>query len=159
MTDITVAKKFFDEDEYGTLTLDLESLRADERVNTRGTPGVDAWAIYGEIDSFVADGEGDSSTPFATVRFLTTGNALFYQVKWAERRAAEWKFLSVPTVEKLHLALEEALPDQAESRFRGEPMVGQLVATDVESIVQRNEPPQARYTFKTFYEKLYGAGV
>lgn len=153
----TEAKKFFDEDEYGTLTLDLDALRADERVNTRGTPGVDAWAIYGEIDSFVAGGE--DTVPFATVRFLTTGNALFYQVKWAERRAAEWKFLSVPTVERLHLALEEALPDESESRFRGEPIVGQLVATDVESIVQRNEPPQARYTFKSFYEKLYGAGV
>jgi hypothetical protein len=141
-------------------SINVAAVRADKRVNTRGSSGVDAWAIYGEIDAF-ADGDDEATH---TLRFLAAGNALFYQLKEADKRAADWKFVSVPTTEILNRTLDDALREGVPITgdhfvLRGLPIVGQLVATDVESITHKNESPQGRYTFKTTYEKKYGKGV
>jgi hypothetical protein len=136
-------------------SINVTAVRADKRVNTRGSSGVDAWAMYGEIDARY----DDTGEVIATLRFLAAGNALFYQLKEKDRRAADWKFISVPTTEILNRTLNEALPVGTVCELRGLPIVGQLVATDVESITHKNEPPQGRYTFKTTYEKKYGKGV
>lgn len=135
--------------------IEVKKVRRDRRVNTRGSSGVDAWCLYGEIDAR-PDG---ADNPTATLRFLAAGNALFYQLKWYDRRAAGWNFATVPTTDALYQTLKDALPPTLVATLRGEPIVGQLVATDVESITHKNEAPQGRYTFKATYEKLYGKGV
>ena len=139
-------------------SINVTAVRADKRVNTRGSSGVDAWAIYGEIDVKLSYTDAPDEITH-TLRFLAAGNALFHQLKEADRRAADWKFTSVPTTEILNRTLTDALPAVGEYALRGEPIVGQLVATDVESIIHKNTPPQGRYTFKTTYEKKYGKGV
>jgi hypothetical protein len=136
-------------------TIDVKKVRKDPLVNTRGSSGVDAWCLYGEID--VRPIAGDPVN--ATLRFLAAGNALFYQLKWADRRAAGWNFSTVPTTDALSQTLQDALPKRTINTLRGAPIVGQLVATDVESITHKNEAPQGRYTFKATYEKHYGKGV
>lgn len=140
--------------------INIKAVRADDRINTRGSSGVDAWAIYGEIDG-IGFAEAADETPdvLVTLRFLAAGNALFYQLKKSDSRAAGWQFKPVDSTEALNNALELALPSHLRFELRGAPIVGQLVATDVESITHRNEAPQGRYTFKATYEKLYGKGV
>jgi hypothetical protein len=132
----------------------VKALRADERIVTRGSPGVDAWGLYGEIDCHFDGGSG----VYSTVRFLYAGDHLFWQKKLASKRAAHWLHYSAPSLEDAARLLRSLLPANTTNQLRGAPIVTQFVATDVESIKSGNAP-QGRYTAKTAYEKLYGEGV
>lgn len=142
--------------------IDVTAVRAEPRINTRGSSGIDAWGVYMEWDLFVPTGDDLKHT--AVVRLMVVGDTLIYQVKADDTRNAKWNFYKADSamardslINVIAPAYEDEKSFKIGARNNAKPIVVQLAEQDVENM-KRGEPPMVRYAAKTAFEKLYGAG-
>jgi hypothetical protein len=154
-------------------TTPLELFKKDPNVNLRQNDGVDSFGIYFEIDH----DRYNVGEVTHTLRVLFIAGFPIVQYKSKAKRTGKWVQMKFPVPAGYAPVTDPSSDDQIKTAWdltrgaistyfasgkiikRGEPMLVQLVATDVEAVKRRNDPPMIRYTAKSSYEKLYGKGV
>lgn len=155
-------------------TTSLDLFKKDPNVNLRQNDGVDSFGIYFEVDH----DRYSSGDVTHTLRVLFIAGFAIVQYKSKIKRTGKWIQMKFPVPTGFAPVTEPSSDDQIKTAWeltrdiikntyfvtgkmikRGEPMLVQLVATDVEAVRRQTDPPMIRYTAKSSYEKLYGKGV
>jgi len=133
--------------------IDIKKLKDDPRVFTRGSTGVGTFGLYVEAERWL------TTTRRSLIRLLIVeaeeNERVFFQTVSGSATKAKWQSRRVSTYRSDIETLLDHVSYRKDWELRGDPILVQFQAADVESI-RRNELPSVRFHAKAKYEALYG---